>query len=669
MVSASLTDDDYNNPDYNNNNPRAAPTDLLVDLDLNEMTDRLLLNSQNSQKSPSTILKDGLTKVHQNILAQTQARQRFVTGKDPLLITITENHTKKWLQPNTATVKLLVNGTTIENSLASFDRYQWLDDKDRADLVDTHSMASLELVGEINIKKPGYVNILPTNAAGSSAAMQRAASASKGWDKWKKSPLYEKLVFEELGQLEAGRSSDRLWITGFTLTGQRGQLHSMDVQTGYMASVNKRTSKAILWPNESNHVPKSLLTSHDTAGTHYDDALLISDGFLVPGKDKGGLYIVQNPGNTESEWNVCLTGGPRTKNPEDHGWFYHRSVWLDLTGDGRKSILTARAKLNPGVKGSNPKTQLVWLEMPKPHSIDEATGTPLEEDGTIFDPFSLRHLPWKTRVLVEGPDVMFSVADMDTTDDTVEIFASRFFDRKVTMHSIQRGPEPRVVFERTIDDNCGTAFSSILANLDSSQSDTNRIVVDSGSTVETLKTGDSFSHLLVTSHECSYKEDSEGGVINGGSLFAYRVPEGAGAWKTEPWARTTVASDFTVNGQLTNMINPGAPGFVYTFHAKKGDGKRPLIAIAGDCAESAYVLRPVENNRADDPSAQYKMMCEIECGATVGSIGIGYQNFMHDAYEQEENYAKLYIPCYEKDKILVFSMGSGEEEYSFDGDW
>lgn len=84
-----------------------------------------------------------------------------------------------------------------------------------------------------------------------------------------------------------------------------------------------------------------------------------------------------------------------------------RAVWVDLTGDGRKSILTARAKLRK-VRGSNgnssldkesrPKNgQLVWLEMPKPHHFDVATGTPLEEDGTAFDPFSARHLPWKER--------------------------------------------------------------------------------------------------------------------------------------------------------------------------------------------------------------------------------------------------------------------------------
>jgi hypothetical protein len=374
---------------------------------------------------------------------------------------------------------------------------------------------------------------------------------------------------------------------------------------------------------------------------------------------------------------------------------------VDLTGDGRKSILTARAKLRKvggklnraSDEDSRPKNgQLVWLEMPKPHHFDEATGTPLEQDGTTFDPFSARHLPWKERVLAAGPDVMFNVADMDTEDDTIEVIASQFFDKKVTLHSIKKGPKPVVSFSRIIDDRCGAAFGGILADLDSQKNSSN-LVVDSGSTVASLKPGDSFSHLLVTSHECDYVESEKKDLVeilgsahrhtahhyektetlDGGSLFAYKVPEGQNAWKTEQWTRTTVFTGFKVKGQFWNVINPGAPGFVYTFHAKKEDattGKRPMIAIAGDCAESAYIFRPeqVATSTAlavSDPKAQYKLMCEIKCGATVGSIAIGYADLCTAA--QESGYAKVYIPCYEKDKILVFAMGSGEEEEDYDG--
>ena len=389
--------------------------------------------------------------------------------------------------------------------------------------------------------------------------------------------------------------------------------------------------------------------------------------------------------------------------------------------------MTARAKLRKvagNTKNSNspflgnrlgardedlrPKNgQLVWLEMPEPHHFDAASGTPLEEDGTEFDPFSSRHLPWKEHVLARGPDVMFSVADMDATDDTIEVISSQFFDKKVTLHSIKRGTKPRVTFARIIDDRCGSAFGGILSDLrldhPARDDETNAIVIDSGSTVESLKPGDAFSHVLVTSHECDFAEgnspqkDSVLGVehhhlaqssahsptqhngkmesIDGGSLFTYKVPEGRDAWKTEPWIRTTVASGFKVNGHLWNVINPGAPGFVYTFHAKLDDretGKRPLIAIAGDCAESAYIFRPEKladgQSNVLDPAARYKLMCEIKCGATVGSIGVGYNNLC--SVEQESGYAKLYIACFEKDKILVFALGSGEDDPTGpDGDY
>lgn len=170
------------------------------------------------------------------------------------------------------------------------------------------------------------------------------------------------------------------------------------------------------------------------------------------------------------------------------------------------------------------------------------------------------------------------------------------------------------------------------------------------------------------------------GQIRGGSLFAYKVPKGKNSWKTEPWIRTTIATGFQVKQQVWNVINPGAPGFAYAFHAHKDDesqGRRPMIAVAGDCAESAYIFRPQQSqvegdelhthqnicskcNTLSDPQAEYKLMCEIKCGATVGSIAVGYEDLCYA--EQESGYAKIYVPCFEKDKILVFAFGSGEED-------
>ena len=204
-------------------------------------------------------------------------------------------------------------------------------------------------------------------------------------------------------------------------------------------------------------------------------------------------------------------------------------------------------------------------------------------------------------------------------------------------------------------------------------------VIDSGSTVNTLSSGDCFSHFLVTSHECDYDKEtaksqgSNSRPLLGGSLFAYQIPPGKDAWRTAPWQRTTIKTGFQVQSQIWNVINPGAPGFCYTFHAHKDDkskSKRPMIAVAGDCAESAFVFRPQPTpsrvHNGVDPCAQYKLMCEIKCGSTVGSIAVGYDNLC--TAEQESGYAKMYIPCFEKDKILVFALGSGEND-TVDSGW
>ncbi|GKZ01424.1 hypothetical protein MPSEU_001093200 [Mayamaea pseudoterrestris] len=652
--------------------------------------DRILEYESNQQ---STAVKDvyhssyssartfaGLSKFHQSILSRTQTRQRFITGKYPLTINIVHNNpTRSWLKQGQGT-ELLVNNTAPSKSLASFDRLLWLDEDERVELKRDYNMVSMELIAEVYCERPAYVqtiikqqrmnsnkhSLLPTRYAPSAGH----SAESTGTD-----------------------TAETLYVTGFSLTGRKGILKSIDCETGNMESVNTRTERILQWPNEVVAVPEQLILNVNVTSTvqqrqklHYQDALLVCDGFLVPGKDRGGLRVVKYPGDPHREWTVSLT--PATH----HRWFYHQAVWIDLTGDGRLSLLAARCQVsvasreNGGVtSGISKKGQLVWLECPKPHSFDPTTNTPLEIDGTVYDPFSARHTPWTTRVLADGPDVMFCVADLDPSDDTIEVFSSQFFGKCVGLHSIRKGLKPRVTFDRIIDDQCGSAFGSILADLDGlsgltkSAAPTAALVIDAGTTVGTTMAGDVFSHLLVTSHECTYAEADRPRSVTqltdsdeGGSLFAYRVPEGIDAWKAEPWARTVVASGFKVNGQLSNMINPGAPGLVYTFHARRQDkllGKRPLIAVAGDCAEAAYIFRPDEIDRLQlagedsppDASTHYQLMVEIKCESTVGSIGVGYDDFTTDM-PQEADYAKLYIPCHEKDKILVFALGSSEED-------
>ena len=396
-------------------------------------------------KSYSSLAR--LSKAHHSMMAKTSnmRRQRFVTGKYPLYVSVKQNPTKKWL--GYAESQIYLNGTSIEKSLASYDIFHWLDDKEREELHGDYEFLSLELLAEIHVKKPGYVNILPKEGAGrslnQSELLHRGGKDGRGsgkgvfgqWINWKLRNDDDKTAAKQIqiGNTNESTSSngERLWVTGFSLTKQRGELHTLDITSGVMSSVNDRTARAIKWPNEVQSIPRQLYANdqshhlmNDYSGSTkrlIDDALLVTDGFLVPGKDKGGLYVVRRPGNARSEWIDCLTGITNlqdvTINVGGGGgdWFYHRATWIDLTGDGRLSILAARAKILPllnkgssdgsydagssGGGGGKPlgKGQLVWLECPKPHSFDIKTGTPLDKDGTVFDPFSSRNTPWTLR--------------------------------------------------------------------------------------------------------------------------------------------------------------------------------------------------------------------------------------------------------------------------------
>jgi hypothetical protein len=276
---------------------------------------------------------EGLSRYYQNILSRTSEQQRFVTGKYPVIVTVVENPTRKWLDKSAATLQLLVNGTSIDRSVASYDRFQWLAKGEREELHNRYATASLQLLAEIHMTKPGYVNILTSDGAGSSSAVLRHASATTPlWNRWNRNSV----LYEQLEDLKwQGPYRDRLWVSGFTLAGRKGIVKSVDVDSGHIDSVNSRSESMALWPNEVCSVPAQLLAPpshhhHSEPRVNSilmdDDALLVSDGFLVPGKDRGGVYVIRNPGNPHSEWTTCLTD-------QSDRWFYHRYVL-----DGKKNF-------------------------------------------------------------------------------------------------------------------------------------------------------------------------------------------------------------------------------------------------------------------------------------------------------------------------------------------
>ncbi len=339
------------------------PKKLLLDVEIS--TSKILQQKRQHQqdKKSKQLLLQKLSRAHRSMLANTStsARQRFVTGKYPLYVTVQQNPTRKWL--GLAESQIYLNGTQIDKSLASYDIFHWLDDKEeRKELHGEYEFLSLELVAEIHVRRPGYVNILPRKGAGISllegsvggtdssrlsvGGQRRKGEKGEGliggfkegmfcWKNWK-------LKNDDLASLvgkdglfgdddESLLDGGRLWVTGFSLTKQRGELHTLDINTGIMSQVNDKTAKSIKWPNEVASIPRQLThrECNENAGglgkipnsveNGLEDALLVMDGFLVPGKDKGGLYVVKNPGNTAAEERVCLT--------DRSDWFYHRCVF------------------------------------------------------------------------------------------------------------------------------------------------------------------------------------------------------------------------------------------------------------------------------------------------------------------------------------------------------
>jgi hypothetical protein len=121
-----------------------------------------------------------------------------VTGKYPVIVSVKENPTQKWLNKESATSLLLVNETTLDKSLASYDRFQWLDDVERQESHDRYASISLELLAEVHMPKPGYVRILSSRGAGSSAELVREHGSTTRWNRWQNSTLYKEIFLYEL---------------------------------------------------------------------------------------------------------------------------------------------------------------------------------------------------------------------------------------------------------------------------------------------------------------------------------------------------------------------------------------------------------------------------------------------------------------------------------------
>ena len=199
---------------------------------------------------------------------------------------------------------------------------------------------------------------------------------------------------------------------------------------------------SLIWPNEISEVPESVSGPNHVA---------VATGFLVPGRSTGAVALLD-----------LTTGETIEVTTPKKGWFYHRTVFHDMNGDGRLDIVTARAQKSI-LGGRN--GELLWLEQPVNH---------LEQ-------------PWEEHFIGNGPDVYFRLIDIDQ-DGSQEIIAAEFFEKKLTVFWRDGAAWSR----RTIDDTIGAAFDLDFSDLN----------------------GDGHTDMVVTNHE--------GG--DRGAIYAFQIP-------------------------------------------------------------------------------------------------------------------------------------------------
>ena len=222
---------------------------------------------------------------------------------------------------------------------------------------------------------------------------------------------------------------------------------------GQLKPVKLDTAK-FQWPNNIQVVPNDVFEER---------AIVVPDGFLVPGKKDGGVYVVRMDDEdlTKTKETVKITA-------KKNNYFYHMGYWVDLNGDGRKDFITARSNAKKG------HGELVWLEHP--------------EKGLDSGEY------WTEHVLGNLADVSFDMQVLPEYKNEVVVFSAHFFDEAIRMVRIST-VDGSLVESKTIDDTeILSAYNVALVDLNN---DGNR-------------------QLLVNNHETKDKKTG---------IWAYEFPE------------------------------------------------------------------------------------------------------------------------------------------------
>ena len=215
----------------------------------------------------------------------------------------------------------------------------------------------------------------------------------------------------------------------------------------------------IKWPNEITYVPQPIFGQ---------EGMLVASGFfdVVPLKNNstGAVTFIDTATHTSHK----LT-------QDKKGYYYHKAQWVDLYGNGKYGVLTARTNSTPFSTHSHHGTsELVYL-------------TPENNNPTSY--------PWHEQIIYSGgPDTAFTISNIGN-DGKPAIYAAEFFNKAVSVIYYKDNKWIRKV----IDDSIGPVFNIEVSNL----------------------AGNNQPSLLVTNHTHDQKL---------AGVFAYEIPEKYQQW-------------------------------------------------------------------------------------------------------------------------------------------
>lgn len=371
--------------------------------------------------------------------------------------------------------------------------------------------------------------------------------------------------------LQCKYSPPSLWITHF------GAITPGEVLTVFNLSAYANISDAKVqllssdfkWPNLISIAPAEI-----------GEYLVVPDGFLVPLKETGGLYLLKI--NCNGTTQITDTKPIQITSPK-LSWFYHKAVWRDMNEDGLLDIVTARVD-HPLI--GKPSGQLLWLEQPKSNPLD--------------------NVPWTEHSLAGGPETVFVLTNLDPNDNQYEIIAPQFFTEHLGIYVFD-SKNNTLLHSRYIDESIGPAYMVQIADLNN----------------------DGAKDLLVTNHI--------GG--KGGSVFGYEIPSDVinGDFK-----RHTLATGFAVTEGGSHQAAPGyAYSFKpHSSYAGKpyilvaGDGSQKAYLLTPTEADFIY-------NKTDILSVN-GVIGSIGYGDVIGKDG--WTEFFVPDYDENWIYGYTFAP-------------------------